>query len=119
MGEYYVEVNDGGECFVPSEKVTIPAISTNISHFKGEYKLYLYPNPTSGTIRILYTDQYTGKVMVRINNIEGRVLSKQELYKNHVDFSEEIDLSGLKSGLYFLEFHTNQYTLKERFVIIK
>ena len=118
MGEYYVEVNDGGECFVPSEKITIPVISTNISHFKGEHKLYLYPNPTSGTIRVLYTNQYTGKVIVSINNIEGRVLKDIELYKNHVDFSEEINLAGLKAGLYILEFHTNQFTLKERFVIM-
>jgi len=119
LGEYYVEVNDGGECFVPSEKVTIPVISTNVSHYKAEHRLYLYPNPASGKIRILYFDQYNGEIIIRVRNTAGKILKELELYKNHVDFSEEINLSGLKAGLYILEFHTNQYTLKERFVIMK
>ncbi len=119
MGEYYVEVNDGGECFVPSGKITIPVISTDISHFNAEHQLYLYPNPASGTIRVFNKDQYTGKVVVRIGNTEGRIIKELELYKNKVDFSEEINLSELKAGLYILEFQTNQNTLKERFVLMK
>jgi uncharacterized protein (TIGR02145 family) len=119
LGEYYVEVNDGGECFVPSEKITIPLISTNLTHFKEEHQLYLYPNPASENIRILYSDQYTGKIVVRISNMEGKILNELELYKKNINFSEEINLSGLKAGLYFLEFHTNQYRLKEKLIIMK
>ncbi|MBN2214163.1 MAG: VCBS repeat-containing protein [Bacteroidales bacterium] len=118
-GEYYVEVNDGGECFVPSEKITIPVVTTGIGHLQAEHKLYLYPNPSPGSIRILYSDHYTGEIMIRISNIEGRVLDNIELYKDHADFSEEINLTGLSAGLYILEFHTNQYTLKERLLIMK
>ena len=119
MGEYYVEVNDGGECFVPSEKVIIPALTTNVSHNDKAQKLYLYPNPTSGTIQLIYSDQYFGKILIRISNMAGGVMDEIELYKSHNDFSEELNLQGLKAGLYILEFCTNQHTLKERFVILK
>jgi uncharacterized protein (TIGR02145 family) len=119
MGEYYVEVNDGGECFVPSERVSIPVITTNISETGNAQSLSLLANPASGIIRILYADQYFGKILIRINNMAGQILHEIELYKSHIDFSEEISLNGLKAGLYILEFKTEQYTLKERFVILR
>jgi hypothetical protein len=119
LGEYYVEVNDGGECFVPSDKVVIPIVPIGIDNIYAGDRVYIYPNPTSGNIRITCTDKYTGKITVRIYNIDGSVVKELEIQKDHADLSEELDLAGFEAGLYILELLTDRYPRRSPFIIMK
>jgi hypothetical protein len=118
-GEYYVEVYDGGVCYIPSDKVMIPLAQTGIVELYSENRLYLYPNPAQGSIRIFCSDSYQGKVRIRIISAGGSIAKESESVKNNEDFSEELNLAGLEPGLYAMELLTDQYTLRSTFIIIK
>jgi len=118
MGEYHVEVNDGGECFVPSDKVVIPVISTGIDNVSSGNQMYIYPNPANGSIRILYSGIYQGRVRIKIISVSGGIAKEFTMYKDHVGFSEEIDLTGFKDGLYIVELIKSQYAVRSSFLII-
>ena len=119
LGEYYVAVNDTGECYVPSETMVIPLNATGTDNLYSGNQVCIYPNPTNGTIRIFYSDAYLGKITARICNIEGVTIKLLELYKNNVVLNEEMDLSDLKTGLYIFEIYTEQVSLKTSVVIFE
>jgi hypothetical protein len=118
MGEYYVEVNDGGECYVPSDKVVIPLMPTGISRPVAENGIYIYPNPAQQNIMIFYSGRYIGNVLVRIFDLDGGVLQEREIMKHHADFSEEIELPGFDPGIYILALITDQAMMITRFLVI-
>ena len=118
MGEYYVEVNDGGACFVPSDKVVIPLIPTRTNQPGVENGFYVYPNPAHYNTVIFYSGHYVGKVTVRIYDMEGEVLKEQEIMKHDADFSEKIELSEFNPGIYVVMLITDQVVLITRFLVI-
>ena len=118
LGEYYVEVNDLGDCFVPSNKVVIPLVPTGIDQTGGENKFYVYPNPTAGIIRIFYSGLWSGRTRIKIFDAEGRIIKEQVINNGTAYFSEEVELSGFTPGIYILELNTDQVTMKTRFLIM-
>jgi hypothetical protein len=118
LGEYYVEVKDTGDCYVPSDKVVIPLVPTEVDKTTCGNELFVFPNPTSGNIRIFYSDIYTGKILIRIYNMEGVVSMEQEFFKNQIYFSEEIELSDFKPGIYILELNSDHIIMKTRFLVL-
>jgi uncharacterized protein (TIGR02145 family) len=118
LGEYYVRVNDTGDCYVPSDKVVIPIVTTGINQTESENEFYVYPNPTGGNIRIFYSGTWTGKTRIRIYDAEGRIVKEQEINKEAIYFSEEVELSGYTPGIYIIELHTDQVIKKVRFQIM-
>lgn len=58
----------------------------------------IYPNPVKNKL-IISTKQETGKLTIQIINLEGKVLSTQDLDFEQKEF---IDVSDLSKGLYFL-----------------
>lgn len=70
-------------------------------------KFSIYPNPTDG---IVYIDIPESKATVRISDILGKVVKVANLSSNQ----SSIDLSTLKSGMYFIEIQLSEakYTSK-------
>jgi uncharacterized protein (TIGR02145 family) len=119
FGAYYVEVNDGGECFVPSDEVTIPLIPDMIKPVDDGNDFYLYPNPAEGQIFVVYTSPITGHYIIRIYDMEGEVIKVQESSSYQGYFSQEIDISDLEPGLYLMELYTDQILRRIKFFIFK
>lgn len=73
----------------------------NINEFNGESDISIYPNPAS---EILYFKgvKDRGKI-ISIFDISGKKLLNIETTKN------EIDISDLPKGIYFIEFNKKQY----------
>ncbi|MFC2138267.1 PKD domain-containing protein [Bacteroidota bacterium] len=115
LGEYYVEVNDGGECYVPSEVITIPLGSnTGIEKESVFGTIKIYPNPTPGLFTIEIENNLFGELMIDINNEAGVRILMMEILKNHRHFKTNVDLSGQGKGLYFIGFKfDNNYTVRK------
>ena len=116
-GRYHVEVYDGGDCYIPSDTIVIPLVPAGIGELSSEKKLYLYPNPAREKIWIFYSGSNTGRIQIRIINAEGVIAKEQESWKWAVDFSEDMDVSELKPGIYIMELRPDQVLLKARFII--
>ena len=61
----------------------------------------LYPNPTTGWVRIIGTDKFAGRLSCRCEDACGRIFGVLEIGSN-----SEIDLSHLETGIYFLKFYS-------------
>ncbi len=73
----------------------------------GEDSFTIFPNPTDGLLNLLCKDQIE---QIRIFDMHGRML-KQELSNR-----QQIDVSDLNAGLYFMQATINSKLISKRFV---
>ena len=87
-----------GDCAVPALFETVEFfnefIETSVNFITLQNEISLYPNPTTGRINISGINDFAGYKM-QVVDISGKILLDQDL-------SSEINLSQLKSGLYFV-----------------
>jgi len=104
-GIYQVAINDGGDCWVRSEKVATE--SKNIR--KGELiqteadVISVFPNPAKGNFNVRFEDEYTGVVLVRLRDVYGKLVFEKKSQKNEYLFDETMIPPTEFSGIYMLE----------------
>jgi len=115
-GSYYVELNDGGECWTKSETVVIPD-----DFYSGKFKSFeeladlqdvetgmaLFPNPGNGKFTLLFKDEFEGKIYIKVKDLNGKTLRQYYSNKTQEVYLEEMDLSSFESGIYFIEMNFN------------
>jgi len=76
--------------------------------------LSLYPTITSGQLTLSGNNSTEGKVDINIYNQAGALMMKQQLFISNGKRYDQIDVSRLPNGIYFLEFSqiTNKQTKK-------
>lgn len=86
-------------------------VSLSIDDINLESEILLYPNPTSGILTIQKPESVIIE-RIRIHNVLGQVVLDAPYYDTN------LDLSALKSGMYFIEF-SNANTLVNKTVLKK
>ncbi|SNS91634.1 Por secretion system C-terminal sorting domain-containing protein [Ekhidna lutea] len=80
--------------------------------------LSFYPNPSSnGRFKVRFSVPEEGSLAIKVSNLEGK-----EVFSRHFDrfggtYSEMIDLSGQKEGIYLLEISQGKKRLTKKIVI--
>ena len=99
LGNYYVEVGDGGECYTSSDVINIPSgtIISEIDELTSN-AITVHPNPTEGIFNADFGGMLPGKLQVGIEDASGKTIAQYTFY-NSTGFS--IDLSDYPSGIYF------------------
>ncbi|MFO7638722.1 MAG: T9SS type A sorting domain-containing protein, partial [bacterium] len=69
--------------------------------------LTIVPNPTSGPAILRGINTATGNTAVAIRDVSGREV-RRVLLKGGASSSHELDLSGLRPGVYFLELLSSE-----------
>ena len=100
-GDYAVEVKlnsctDTSTCV----NVVLVGLAENdqqVENFK------IYPNPTTGLIKVQFEEYGVDEELMYIYDLEGRIVGWKEVH-NKV---EELDLSELKNGLYIISYRGN------------
>lgn len=77
---------------ISSEEETSPAIED----------LEIFPNPTNGMVNIQFGTPKDSQIKLDIRDLAGRSILKQELSKSGTYYRQQLDLSYLSSGLYFV-----------------
>jgi hypothetical protein len=74
----------------------------------------LYPTITSGELTISVNNPAEGKVSVNVYNQSGALMMKQQIFISNGKRYDQIDVSKLPNGIYFVEFTqtTNKQTTK-------
>ena len=75
-------------------------------------KLKIYPNPTTNFINIVFPENNSQKLIIEINDFTG----KQVLHFQTQNRDQQINVSGLNSGLYFLTIISDNNIYKIKFV---
>ena len=97
-----------------SQTITVTQESTTgIDPILDDQKLLLYPNPTSGKVKIVLTQNPQRGTYLIVSDLTGRTILKQFIQ----DKEEWIDLEGHSPGIYFIK--TNIENLKVQKVILK
>jgi type IX secretion system substrate protein len=117
LGEYYVTINDGGDCFVASDIVNIPLGAVGIDEMGVFGEIKIYPNPTPGTFTIEMNNQIIGTLYIRITNVTGRELFNIKHNKTNQHFQTQMDLSGQGRGMYFIEFRFEEDKTVRKLVV--
>ncbi len=101
---------------IDSQTITITQEAKNTTgidpiSIKQEFKVY--PNPTTGKLKLVFDKVPTNGILVTINDITGKNCIKQLIREKEV----WIDLSGNVPGIYFVK--TDQEKFKAQKVILK
>ena len=97
-----------------SNDITITSNNTSNSARAITGNISLYPTITSGQLTISVNNPTEGKVGVNIYNQAGALMMKQQIFISNGKRYDQIDVSKLPNGIYFLEFTqtTNKQTKK-------
>ncbi len=103
-----VQIFGGPNCTIPLE------INTNsTSDFDLKNNVFLYPNPVSNTIIVQVTNGLSTQ-SITIYNALGQLI--KTVTDNNINISPSIDVSGLKSGMYFMEINSTKGKVTKIFV---
>lgn len=96
---FSLTVTDDKGASVTSEfNFSVTASSTGQSS-----SLLLYPNPVNDLLHVFFYSQGDGQILIRIFNIEGKLIRIYQFSKQHVNsFNQQIDVHDLSPGLYLL-----------------
>jgi hypothetical protein len=95
---------------------TITIITTGLQNLSNQNKLLVYPNPSSGrtTVEISLTSP---KADLEIVNILGeRVVHRSVSTGKNQLLKEDVDLSGLANGVYFIKLKSESEIYVSRFI---
>ena len=72
----------------------------------GQQGIFVYPNPTRGHFTLAFGETGSpAQGLVRIRDVAGRLLGEEPVPAGSL--THEVQMPGLSSGLYFVEFVEN------------
>ncbi len=91
-----------------TSKVVTPIAASSVSAISTGTGLKVYPNPTSGLLKLQWNNQGTEHAEVVINDMTGREAFRASVSINGTQGDIEIDLGKLKAGIYLLTIKSEQ-----------
>ncbi len=79
--------------------------------------LSVYPNPNTGKFNLKFASDETQSITIHVQNTVGQVISERKLDNFSGDFNEEMDLSDLSKGVYFVTIETTKGRLNTKVVV--
>jgi len=115
-----VESTDNGELasFADSSvtnNVEEPSTIESIDDYKG---INVYPNPNSGQFTVSFTEEMKGATLIKLYNIEGKLVYSKELKGIYKNFDLQINLENRSKGLYNVVIENNK-TLYRKSVLFQ
>jgi len=115
-GTYYVEVTDSNGCMA-SDTAEVIFWPSGIGTIGSESSVNLYPNPTSGVLNIELTGVKGQNIELNVLNVQGKVLKQERLSNLADEHNEQLDLSGMAKGLYFVELKNDEGSVVQRVTV--
>ena len=105
---YNFQVTDNNGCMV-ADTILLNPINTGLANVNGALSghLQVYPNPTSGQVKLQAQFVKAEDAVVRIYNTTGQLL-QETTTKQTTGFMQVIDLSGFANGLYLIELSSSE-----------
>lgn len=86
----------------------IPETTTTVNREVSE-RLSVYPNPTPGPLTLEWQGQQSGTFNLLIYNTMGKLMHQQQIeHYSGLGTKEELDLSNLPAGIYYLQVQSDQ-----------
>ena len=80
------------------------AVCTGLNEIVGSSANYfIYPNPTDGKITINSSRSISEQLTTEVVDVIGRVVQKHSINFDSSNNTQELNLSGLANGVYFIK----------------
>ncbi len=83
-------------------------VTTDIKKQSDAASFSLYPNPTARTVYLMSAQKISSNVLVKVTDIRGTILKVSTLEGIEVSKTENIDLSALPKGIYFINLESKE-----------
>ena len=77
----------------------------------------VYPNPTQGTMNFDYFSNADGVIDVRLTSTSGQTVYSNQLNSTKGKFSQTIDISNLKQGVYIFSVKSNNGVSTQKIIV--
>lgn len=95
--------------------------STHAMHsgFPGEKPLSIYPNPANDQLKVEFTTENAMVPEIKIFDLTGKMVRHfdKEFILNSAVFKADLDISDLKSGIYFVKVIQGERVWSEKLVV--
>ena len=82
-----------------------------------DIQIILYPNPTTGIVKI-QSNSARPETDVHLINTNGKILYQDTMKSQQGNFNKQLDLSNFTKGVYFLRFLNEEKQLVKKIVLI-
>jgi hypothetical protein len=79
--------------------------------------LDVYPNPSRDVFNISFTSEYIQDLRVRVLNVVGAEIIKEDLQQFVGEYVKSINLNEYNRGIYFLEIETNTGVINKKLIL--
>ncbi|REJ83164.1 MAG: T9SS C-terminal target domain-containing protein [Bacteroidetes bacterium] len=104
-GNYVVTVTDSNGCFgsdIIHVRVSVSLEEPNLNFFA-----VLYPNPAHDFFTVIWPDNHSGKVLMKMYSALGKLIFSEELSGLSQDSSAEVSLKYLAPGVYYIKLESD------------
>ncbi|RYZ48502.1 MAG: T9SS type A sorting domain-containing protein, partial [Sphingobacteriales bacterium] len=91
--------------------------ATPVATIPQEHQISVYPNPATDNVNIFWKGNEGNRVALRIVNASGQLVKTEMLNWNQT--TEQVNISNLSNGVYFLTISDNTGTMVYKHTIIK
>ncbi len=129
VATYYVKVSgyssafNSTTCYTLKAVISSTALRTDGSEFENEEalqtnsELLLVPNPTvDGKIMVSLKNESVGLISLTIMDASGRIVKYSETEKVDAFYKEEVDLSSMNKGVYFVHVEGSDFSTTEKLI---
>lgn len=118
VGKMYLNFITDGNTTAQGWAVTYNSLYSSIKE-EQHLNYEVYPNPCSNNINIVYNENISGNVRASIIDITGRELNSTIFEGNLQKNKQNIDISWLDSGIYFIKIENNGKSTIKKINVIK
>ena len=79
--------------------------------------LAIYPNPSKDVFNITFTSERVQDLRVRVLNVVGEEIIKEELQQYIGEYTKQINLEDNAKGIYFLEIETDNGVINKKLIL--
>jgi len=102
-GDYYVIITLNACSSQPSNIISYNP--TGIDETNSENEINVYPNPTTGIVKLILNNNFNSDYIIDIYDNVGGLLQTLKKSKSVVNF--DLDLSGYSTGVYLIRIYTS------------
>jgi hypothetical protein len=96
-----------------------PAMLDELTITPQELEMLVFPNPTRDLLNVNYFMPQEGEVQLLLTDLNGRRVQYRQLSAAAGEQVEELDLSELAAGVYFIHLYSENGRATERVVVVR
>ena len=116
-GAYTVTLTASNNCGGVDSSFTLNVVvpqTGNISKLSAFGEINIYPVPTNSLLQFTINNQLYGSLIMEVLDATGKQIKTTTFAKASTSYSNEIDLSDVETGIYFIRFTINNATTSLR-----